>query len=54
MKIADCIFAKIGWKIAYTIEASQRVFEKEYFSNFKYNKIIGLTKGLILTLELEK
>ena len=54
METADCIFPKIGRKIACTIDASQRVFEKGYFVNFEYNKTIALTKDLNLTMELEK
>jgi len=56
METADCIFPKNkdGKKIACTIDASQRVFEKGYFVNFEYNKTISLTKDLNLTMELEK
>ena len=54
METAECIFPKIREKIACTIDASQRVFEKGYFINFEHNKTVALTKDLNLTIELEK
>ena len=56
METAECLFPKnINQKrIACTIDASNRTFEKGYFVNFEYNKSIALTKDLNLTLNLEK
>ena len=51
---ADCIFPKSGKQIPCSIDASKRLFEKGYFINFEYDKIIHLTNDLNLTLRLNK
>ena len=51
---AECIFPKSGNQIPCSIDASKRLFEKGYFINFEYDKIIHLTNDLNLTLRLNK
>ena len=51
---AECIFPKYGNSIPCVIDASKRLFEKGYFINFEYDKIIHLTNDLNLTLRLNK
>ena len=51
---ADCIFPKSGKQIPCSIDASKRLFEKGYFINFEYDKIIHLNEDLNLTLRLNK
>ena len=51
---AECIFPKYGNSIPCVIDASKRLFEKDYFINFEYNKTIALTDDLTLILKLNK
>ena len=53
-EIAECIFPKYGNSIPCVIDASKRLFEKDYFINFEYNKTIALTDDLTLILKLNK